>query len=1553
MKFNKKTAFGLLLSATLAFSAAAAFEKTNSYTDGKFSDVPGTEWYASEVKNTYELGLMNGTSDSTFEPDGNVTVAEAITMASRAASINKGETIPSADGKWYQMYVNYALSEGFVREGQFDSYDRSITRAEMSVLFHDAMPDGFFKRINNVSSLPDVDVNSDYYKKILNLYNAGIVMGNDAYGNFNPSSSIKRCEAAAIINRVALEENRVRRSLVTANPQEHPATVYFIDDINSASGHKTSLVSGWDYDNRASFTDFADTQTATLADIYSDGALRLKREINPLTSGKFELHTTASVTSTNGGFYFLLTDDAGFDAVKLFGKDGKFYIQSGEKVIDTGVAIKTNIQFTVKGDLEAKRADLYFEGRVVASFDLSSGLKEITKYIVGTTEEDKVNLTLKNVQLYSNFLVHDIFMTTPAGSVPTEWISNDSTFGVATAGGNRGHDVNSLRMSPKAGVNSFAKRYFDAATGKIVLETYIHTPKGVSGVYVSAKQGDTQGFKVVTNGNNFETADGKLLRKYTDNIWQCIRIEADIAKQTALVRIDGKNVGEYAFDNAVTYLDNIEIGAAPSADTVLTFDDITVYTHHDYDDYVPVPVPAISEGYDIGIQVCSLWRNGYHSGWDTISNFPELEPYLGYYDEGNIEVADWEIKFLVEHGIDFQHFCWYCPSGDIKEPIKSPNMFEALHDGYFNAKYSDMMKFNLMWENNGKNVNSLEQFKEFIWPYWMEYYFTDDRYMTVDNKIILTVWNYGNFISCFGGAEGAKTAIAFMNEDLKKIGKDGIIILFHDVHNQAKGTFETMAAAGVDGTYSYNLNRPGYDPEYQINRHKTQRATGVLHNTASIGVGFNDVGWAGVRQPMITNEGFEKVARFMKDEYLKETEGDGVPWHSTLMFVSTWNEFGEGPIISPTNRNGFGYLDVIRKVFTDNKADTHNDIKPTEAQKARINQLYPKGRSIIDQLDLEEDTAASYVSHGKIEINADNFKLLFGHTDFKAENGIIKGSSTNNDYGFQATGLNIDADTVKVLKVRAKISEKSTFQVFYTTELSTNWSGYNEARVNIEKPGEYVDYYFDFSNSAAWRGTVTGFRFDPTGCPASYEIESVELLGFDMSDKLTLEINAEEIENLPFDPVLKDGHAMVAIELGTGILSRMSLYHEFSRFDKTFYLASKKHELLMTEGTNKALLDGKETEMPFTYTTRDGLPYVALDYLAELFGCTAEIADGKLSIVTVGSKYLEALKNRVPYEYEFNIPGMTEGWTPASTSLETTENGTITGTATDYADRPNFHDPAFHSPELNIPASAYPAIEIRMKTSLPADTKEMATVYFNEGSGLTEAKTVKIAIASVEKDADGFGIYKFDMKSNDKWAGTISAIRFDPFNSAGSVEIDYIRFIRDENAEISADDLAGASVIVNGDAEQGDTFVFNNSGCDIAIVTDPEDKDNRCYQITNKQRGVQSWTYFKHPYTFEPGATYLVEFDVKLKGFNNDKPEVGGCWININFVYLDDKGEKNHFINAVQLGTSDGWAHVKKEMTVLPTTSDRQFDEWTVYSNPVGGIGVDYYMDNIEVTKIG
>ena len=45
------------------------------------------------------------------------------------------------------------------------------------------------------------------------LYNAGIILGSDSNGTMNPTSDIKRSEVAAIINRLAIPENRVKGSI--------------------------------------------------------------------------------------------------------------------------------------------------------------------------------------------------------------------------------------------------------------------------------------------------------------------------------------------------------------------------------------------------------------------------------------------------------------------------------------------------------------------------------------------------------------------------------------------------------------------------------------------------------------------------------------------------------------------------------------------------------------------------------------------------------------------------------------------------------------------------------------------------------------------------------------------------------------------------------------------------------------------------------------------------------------------------------------------------------------------------------------------------------------------------------------------------------------------------------------------------------------------------------------------------------------------------------------------------------------------------------------------
>ena len=150
MKTSMKILCSVLLAATLVMTASAAFTKKNTY-GGQFADVKESSWYAKEVASAFELGFVKGTSDTQYSPDASVTVAEAITMASRVHAENKGVEIPSVSGgKWYDMYVNYAKTNGIITANQFDSYTREIKRFEMAEIFHDAMGKDYYNKINDV-----------------------------------------------------------------------------------------------------------------------------------------------------------------------------------------------------------------------------------------------------------------------------------------------------------------------------------------------------------------------------------------------------------------------------------------------------------------------------------------------------------------------------------------------------------------------------------------------------------------------------------------------------------------------------------------------------------------------------------------------------------------------------------------------------------------------------------------------------------------------------------------------------------------------------------------------------------------------------------------------------------------------------------------------------------------------------------------------------------------------------------------------------------------------------------------------------------------------------------------------------------------------------------------------------------------------------------------------------------------------------------------------------------------------------------------------------------
>ena len=189
-----------------------------SYAAGTFSDVDENEWYGANgtgaVKRAYELRIMAGKDDGRFDPEGYITISEAITMAARVHNIYHGGDGEFPMGEpWYSEIVNYAVSHGIIGADDFGNYEQNATRAQMAHIFAGTVPASELREINAVEYLPDVSESGQYGASIFRLYRAGILAGNDDAGTFTPDTPIIRAQAAAIIARVVLPDQRVPLTL--------------------------------------------------------------------------------------------------------------------------------------------------------------------------------------------------------------------------------------------------------------------------------------------------------------------------------------------------------------------------------------------------------------------------------------------------------------------------------------------------------------------------------------------------------------------------------------------------------------------------------------------------------------------------------------------------------------------------------------------------------------------------------------------------------------------------------------------------------------------------------------------------------------------------------------------------------------------------------------------------------------------------------------------------------------------------------------------------------------------------------------------------------------------------------------------------------------------------------------------------------------------------------------------------------------------------------------------------------------------------------------------
>ena len=1518
--FMKKILLSALICAAMTFSVFAGFELKNEYTKGQFTDVKESEWYAPSVESVYELGLMNGIGGGLFSPDTNVTVAEIITMTARARAIHDGETIrAAADGEsWYAPYVEYAVSKGYVTEGKYTDaeLDAPAKRYEVAVMFKGSMPDGYYTNINYVTAIPDVSEDKVYYNDVIAMYNAGILMGSDEKGTFYPENNITRAEVATMITRVAMPEKRVKKTTPVSG-----FDAYTIVETDRLFGSFETVASGWRLDNRGGIPRSAANSNGdfTVTDMMDNEGTALIREFNAVKEGKLVLETVVSVSGINtDGVFLEFRTSKGHPVYRIETKGSSFMYLNEDGTYSelyTFIDGEAKFYFNITLDLSNGTSTTYVNGSECGVKALAKAdFNDVGSFRYGTTDESKATYAVSNVvKLTANYAVNDDFTFDETGAMPLGYSGENAS------------KASGLEVKP----GGYASKKFADVTGIVIAEAELLMVDGMSFTLADGNEALVE----ITVNNGKVYANGAEIYDYHSDIWYRLRLECDTNTGKALVKLNGRKIADTTFTaskaNTITFANNGSENAL--------YDTVRVYEKVIHEDYVPKPVvPKGTEKYTVGINICSLWRNGHHYGWAPIT--PYEEPVLGYYDEGSPESADWEIKYMVEHGIDFQSFCWFPDKKD--GPLKELECRYQLHDGFMNAEYSDMMKYCLIWEcANAKTPRGIENWKKYYVPYMIENYFKDSRYMTIDNRLVFCVFGAGNLnaADAFGSWQGTREAFDYLEEEVKSLGFDGMLYLALGTSN------ETLALMGFDASYAYSWSRDGYKVDHNKNSMiASYNVTDKMYTVPTVSVGFNDIAWwGGKRYPLMTVEDYRTTNKWVVEEYLP-TYGTKEAWQNNFVMLSTWNEYGEGTYIMPSKNNGgFGYLDVLRETYTDEKADASVNTVPTDAQKERINRLYPAHHSLVKYQDYykPELDESLYPCFYTIYANGDEEKSASTINNYKENGATLSGETKSDGYIVFKNVMELDLEIITKLKLKIKVPAGNQIEIFFITNKDKVWDAGKSFKLRSTSD-EMTEYVIDTTDNPNWKNTLTEIRVDPAWSEGvAFEFESLAFMSDPIKKTFTVTVDGVDRKMKYPSATSETGEYLAAFDT-ISFPEICAAFFTWNKDEKSLKIEANKHSVTFILDKDTYIVDGVEKPLGFKLYELDSQPMIPVKKLCDALGYGFNETSEEVFVETTRKEYYDIINARKPGTWDFNLDGDTETWTSTFMSLAAQDGYLHCESMTSST------DPVLRAGTVGLLAEKYNKLEIRVRYKYDKAEPTRIAMFFltNLDPTWNEDKCIRQLHESTDSKGE-WVTYTFDLAEFPAWKDTVIQLRFDPFDAVGEMDIDYIRFVEDPNW---IDPALRPFEIRNGDAE-GETIEFESQNGTVSLMSEGE---NTAYQVISKP-GKQ-WLYIYQNVTYKPKKAYTFEYDIKLADtdinpmLKNDTV----VYINCNVQFNDPTSKTDHVVLSTPIRISDGWVHCTGKFTVPGASEVRTLDKFSVYSNPISDAGIAYYLDNVVVKEV-
>ncbi len=1648
-------------------------------------------------------GFDNITNLLTTTPEENATADDVVVLAAKLHSFyTEGNLSSSSD---VSACYSYAKKNGIVTDELFEGADTEkyeISRAELSYILDLCVPEEQLPNINGVLSMPDSDITSLYYAPALKLINAGVMEGVDEYASFGPTRPVKRYELSSILNRIVGTESRIERDYVeyAADEPYYLINDYLMGDTTSVRGIY-NIASGWRYDYtgasekaRWSISSTEDARNGyinTLRDLSKTDNMTISREIYPQKEGELVLETSFHITIGFAGMSLYLEDIDGENVFEMgtyssglyfydngvkrtryisypysgtYKYDRRYYLLSDPNRVsdntDTQYRLSDQIRIRMTINLDTGIVNVNVGGLNGSSYSnlndytykLKDGYNGIKKIAFSTGVAETIEYTVKQVHLYKNYSVNDKFITHKVDYKPHDYTtSGDVTVKELLTDANNQGDFYSVLMHTRDGDDIYARKSFKKTGGKVKLETYLLIPEGNDGVYFDVGYDNNSIIRIVTKDQKFYTVDkngkpDRELRFFTPNCWQCIRIEADTLTQTALIKIDGKVVAEdVPFLVRSDGFNTLEIGCKKAdGDFEIWFDDVEVHEIFDnYEDYVPEPVPLDTGNYILSMSVCNLWRNGSHYGWSYIEPHAEIQPITGFYDEGSAEAMDWEIKFLAEHGVSTYAMCWYAPTNPSEVPIKKPRMVDAHHEGYFNAKYTEYLDFSIMWENAGYGIpGTNENFKENIFPLWMDWYFSDERYFRIkeDGKeyLFLTIYQWPKFRNmCLQPKQGANDSnvdsyynalefnqaeidaaklVKWMEEQVVEAGyADGIILCFTNNGSANSGNTSMLNIAGSDtaifpyawGNTAYNIDNQKQFVEtyYKLaqsasNSLVTEQAGAKgeskgLDLLALAAVGFNDIGWAQRRYPLISDPDFEELLLWFRDEYMPRYKDDEDQWKQYFIQFDTWNEYGEGHYIYPTvgldpipgtdykGYGGYGHLEAMAKVFGKNyDEDLHAelDIVPTETQKTRLGRIYvPNKRMYIRREFLPDAMQEAPIPEHKtlsFKFNKSNqLSQLSGYSglvsapvfnsreqamEFTTSEAKSNQSNPDPIIHFDersaVNGINTADCSVLHIKMKTSLTGTPAQMFFRVTTMPKNTSGstyYSEDyqyTFYLKEANEWHDYYIDLKSHEGFTGTIEAIRFD-TGNLANNTIylSEFEFLKFSDEQKRTaITVDGNVYNPTDYWEIREQGREeiLIAPTDDNNLYKALHIVYDWNENTGILELDTPNGTTFkFTVGSDKVVVNGsKEEQLAQDFYVYDGAPVIPLLYI----------------LSTADYNFI----------HDFNAKTL-DITVSAPTVFAEFENGT--------AENEMFSEAFFSLNDSKVSIVADPDYELNniwnvkggdnsnsyFVTNTEFEAGLEYTVTFDidfeclEGGSFMSA-SYPIKLIAVYNDGSGTTEHIFD-------AGTLRTNGWNHIECKLRISEE---LVKDENTQemigiyLEPDEWEECSIsffvdnfsahrppvvfeIKNGDAEDEDMSMWYASNTYCNRVWDDE-MNSWVIEISPIPDTGSSWSYLRQKTKFESGVTYYFSYDAKMGVNTYGTPVVTSFAINFRFNDLLQshftQNPDDHSITNYNVSQKDGWKHYSGSFTVSAGRTDSGvsggMDEITWYVNPLTVNGV-------------